>query len=113
MKFSIAIATLFLSAVTAIPIFVDCETAADKASADATGLRCRNPVGQTNGNTNGNGGTRNGAGSNRDGAANSRNGNNNNNDNTGGNNSIFVDCQTAADKASADATGLRCRKNPE
>ncbi|KAF6796935.1 hypothetical protein CSOJ01_13104 [Colletotrichum sojae] len=119
-KFSIAIVTLLIGAVTAVPVFVDCETAADKASADATGLRCRNPAGQKNnngnGNGNGNGNNRNGAANNRNGAANNRNGNNNNNNakagGNGGNNSIFVDCQTAADKASADATGLRCKKNP-
>ncbi|KAF6815764.1 hypothetical protein CPLU01_14052 [Colletotrichum plurivorum] len=117
MKFSIAVVTLLLGAVTAVPVFVDCETAVDKASADATGLRCRNPVGQknnnANGNTNGNGNNRNGAANNRNGAASNRNGNNNNNaGGNGGNNSIFIDCQTAADKASSDATGLRCKKNP-
>ncbi|KAI0437130.1 hypothetical protein F4803DRAFT_539950 [Xylaria telfairii] len=75
MKFSILFTALLAGAVTAAPagIFIDCATAADKASADATGLRCKTDPTDTTADNNSNG---------NNGNTNTNTGNNGNNGNT-------------------------------
>lgn len=106
MKLSIIFTALLAGAVTALPIFVDCENQADVDSAAATGLRCRNNPGDTNSN-NPNTGNAN-FGDVNSGNANSGNGNSGNS-NAQRQGSVFIDCETQADFDSAAATGLRCR----
>ncbi|KAL7628310.1 hypothetical protein AAE478_002510 [Parahypoxylon ruwenzoriense] len=85
MKLSIVFTALLAGIVTAAPFFVDCETEADRETAAATGLRCRNKRGDNNANANANTNGNNANANNSNGNDANTNDDNGNDANTNGN----------------------------